>query len=109
MSINSQDPGRRFGGVIRLYGLQKFKIFQSSHVCIVGIGGVGSWVAESMARNGVGKITLIDMDHIAESNINRQIHAMDSSIGQSKVDAMKARILDINPDCEINCHDFFVE
>ena len=109
MSINSQDNSRRFGGVIRLYGLGRFKIFQSSHVCIIGIGGVGSWVVESMARNGIGKITLIDMDHIAESNINRQIHAMDSSIGQSKVDAMKARVLDINPECEIKCHDFFLE
>ncbi len=109
MNINSLDLKRRFGGVIRLYGLQKFEIFQSSHICIIGIGGVGSWVAESMARNGVGKITLIDMDHISESNINRQIHALDSSIGQSKVDAMKARILDINPECEINCHDLFIE
>ena len=109
MSINSIDLERRFGGIIRLYGLKKLKIFQASHVCIIGIGGVGSWVAESMARNGIGQITIIDMDHIAESNINRQIHALDSSLGQSKVEAMKFRILDINPDCKINCHDFFLE
>tara|TARA_B100000795_G_scaffold243866_1_gene208030 strand:- start:428 stop:1174 length:747 start_codon:yes stop_codon:yes gene_type:complete len=109
MTINSPDLERRFGGIIRLYGLQRFKLFQSSHICIIGIGGVGSWVAESMARNGIGQITMIDMDHIAESNINRQIHALDSSLGQSKVEAMKFRILDINPDCKINCHDSFLE
>ena len=109
MSINFPDLKRRFGGIIRLYGQRKFKKFQSSHVCIIGIGGVGSWVAESMARHGLGQITLIDMDHIAESNINRQIHALDSSLGQSKVEAMRLRILDINPNCEINCHDCFLE
>ena len=109
MSINSPDLKRRFGGIIRLYGQKKFRKFQSSHVCIVGIGGVGSWVAESMARNGLGQITLIDMDHIAESNINRQIHSLDSSLGQSKVKAMRLRILDINPNCKVNCHDSFLE
>ena len=109
MAANSPDLKRRFGGIIRLYGSKKFKKFQSSHICIIGIGGVGSWVAESMARNGLGQITLIDMDHIAESNINRQIHALDSSLGQSKVEAMRLRILDINPNCKINCHDSFLE
>jgi tRNA A37 threonylcarbamoyladenosine dehydratase len=109
MLINSPNLKRRFGGIIRLYGLKKFKKFQSSHVCIIGIGGVGSWVAESMARHGIGQITMIDMDHIAESNINRQIHALDSSLGQSKVEAMRLRILDINPNCKVNCHDSFLE
>jgi tRNA A37 threonylcarbamoyladenosine dehydratase len=109
MTVNSPDFQRRFGGIIRLYGLQKFKKFQSSHVCIIGIGGVGSWVAESMTRNGLGQITLIDMDHIAESNINRQIHALDSSLGQSKVEAMRLRMLDINPNCKIKCYDCFLE
>ena len=109
MSINSPDLKRRFGGIIRLYGLKKFKIFQSAHVCIVGIGGVGSWVAESMARHGIGQITMIDMDHISESNINRQIHALDSTLGQSKLDAMRLRVVDINPNCKINYHDSFLE
>ena len=109
MSINSPDLERRFGGIIRLYGLKKFNTFQSSHVCIIGIGGVGSWVAESMARNGIGQITMIDMDHIAESNINRQIHALDSTLGQSKLEAMRLRMVDINPSCKINCHDCFLE
>ena len=109
MTINSPDIERRFSGVIRLYGSEKFKIFQSSHVCIAGIGGVGSWVAESMARHGLGHITLIDMDHIAESNINRQIHALESNLGKSKVEAMRLRILDINPNCKIYCHDYFLD
>ena len=102
------DIERRFGGIIRLFGEEKFKNFQSSHICIVGIGGVGSWVAESMARHGIGKITLIDMDHISESNINRQIHALDSTTGASKIKAMKARILDINPSCDVICIDEFL-
>lgn len=109
MTTITLDIERRFGGVIRLYGLKKFKKFQSSHICIIGIGGVGSWIAESMARHGVEKITLIDMDHIAESNINRQIHALDSSIGQSKVEAMRLRILDINPNCKVDYHDSFLD
>tara|TARA_B110000014_G_scaffold264162_1_gene263749 strand:+ start:2441 stop:3187 length:747 start_codon:yes stop_codon:yes gene_type:complete len=109
MTMNSPDTKRRFGGIIRLYGLKKFKRFQSAHICIIGIGGVGSWISESLARHGVRQITMIDMDHIAESNFNRQIHALDSSLGQSKVEAMKLRILDINPNCKINCHDSFLE
>ena len=108
MSSKKIDTERRFGGIIRLFGETQFNRFQSSHVCIVGIGGVGSWVAESMARHGVGKITLIDMDHIAESNINRQIHALDSTTGASKVRAMKDRILDINPSCKVICIDDFL-
>ena len=102
------DIERRFGGIIRLFGETQFNQFQSSHICIVGIGGVGSWVAESMARHGIGKITLIDMDHVTESNINRQIHALDSTIGASKVKAMPERILDINPDCDVICIDEFL-
>ena len=62
------DLERRFGGIIRLYGEKKFRLIQNAHVCVVGIGGVGSWVVESLVRHGVGKITLIDMDHIVESN-----------------------------------------
>ena len=108
MGSKKIDIERRFGGVIRLFGETQFNQFQSSHVCIIGIGGVGSWVAESMARHGVGKITLIDMDHIAESNINRQIHALDSTTGGSKVEVMKERILDINPSCDVVCIDDFL-
>ncbi len=103
------DLDRRFGGIIRLYGKKKFQLIQNYHVCVIGIGGVGSWVAESLARHGVGKITLIDMDHIAESNINRQIHALDSTIGESKIQAMKNRIIDINPMCQVECIDDFLD
>jgi tRNA A37 threonylcarbamoyladenosine dehydratase len=87
------DLERRFGGIIRLYGEKKFRLIQNCHVCVVGIGGVGSWVVESLVRHGVGKITLIDMDHIVESNINRQIHALDSTDGESKIKAMKIESL----------------
>ena len=108
MDSKKIDTERRFGGIIRLFGENHFNRFQSSHVCIIGVGGVGSWVAESMARHGIGKITLIDMDHISESNINRQIHALDSTTGASKVGAMKERILDINPSCDVVCIDDFL-
>jgi tRNA A37 threonylcarbamoyladenosine dehydratase len=90
---------RRFGGMARLYGVAGAAQIAGAHVLVVGIGGVGSWVAESLARSGVGELTLIDMDHVAESNINRQIHALESTLGQAKVLAMKDRISQINPDC----------
>jgi tRNA A37 threonylcarbamoyladenosine dehydratase len=102
------DFNRRFGGVERLYGKKALDRFKHAHVCVVGIGGVGSWAAEALGRNAIGKITLIDLDHIAESNINRQIHALTSTLGQSKVVAMKERILEINPMCEIQIVDDFI-
>ena len=72
------DTERRFGGIARLYGAAGLARLQAAHVCVIGIGGVGSWAAEALARSGVGAITLIDLDHVAESNINRQIHAADA-------------------------------
>jgi tRNA A37 threonylcarbamoyladenosine dehydratase len=102
------DTKRRFSGIIRLFGQDRFEIFQKSHVCIVGIGGVGSWVAESLVRHGIGAITLIDMDHIAESNINRQIHALENTLGASKIDAMRNRALSINPEVNIICIDDYL-
>ncbi|MBO1255508.1 tRNA cyclic N6-threonylcarbamoyladenosine(37) synthase TcdA [Alteromonas sp. 5E99-2] len=98
----------RFGGIERLYGQHTFAVFQSSRVAIVGIGGVGSWCAESLARSGIGKLTLIDLDDICVTNINRQVHALGSTVNQGKVDAMKARIQDINPSCEVECIEDFV-
>ena len=109
MTDREVDLERRFGGIIQLYGEKKFRLIQNCHVCVVGIGGVGFWVVESLARHGVGKITLIDMDHIVESNINRQIHALDSTDGESKIKAMKDRIIDINPACVVDCIDDFLE
>jgi len=80
---------RRFGGLERLYGVRGAGQIRASHVVVVGIGGVGSWAAESLARSGVGQLTLIDLDHVAESNINRQIHALEGTVGQAKVLAMR--------------------
>ena len=100
---------RRFGGLERLYGMAGASRIRSAHVAVVGIGGVGSWAAEALARSGVGEITLIDMDHVAESNINRQIHALTSTVGQAKVFAMRERIAEINPRCVVHCVDEFVE
>lgn len=91
------DIARRFGGVSRLYGAAGLAQLQSAHICVIGIGGVGSWAAEAVARNAVGTITLIDLDNIAESNVNRQLHAVDGAFGKAKVTAMRERILSINP------------
>lgn len=103
------DFERRFGGLLRLYGgIGAQKIF-ASHVAIVGIGGVGSWAAEALARCGVGQLTLIDLDHVSESNINRQIHATEATVGQAKVNAMKERIHTFNPACAVNCVEEFVD
>jgi len=106
--MQSIISSRRFGGMARLYGLDGAEQIARSHVLIVGIGGVGSWIAEALARSGVVEITLIDMDHIAESNINRQIHALESTIGQAKVLAMKERIAQINSECRVHVVDDFV-
>lgn len=102
------DAQRRFGGLDRLYGDGAAARLQRGHLVVAGIGGVGSWCAEALARCGVGKITLIDLDHVAESNINRQIHALDSTLGQSKVLAMAQRIREINSECVVDCVDDFV-
>jgi len=99
---------RRFGGMQRLYGVLPARQIQDSHVLVVGIGGVGSWVAEALARSGVGELTMIDMDHIAESNINRQIHALETTLGMAKIEAMRERIALINPACKVHCVDTFV-
>jgi len=107
--MDHQDiSARRFGGLERLYGVTGAKKICDSHIAVVGIGGVGSWAVEALARSGVGKLTLIDFDHIAESNINRQIHALDVTLGMSKVLAMQQRIAHINPQCLVECVDEFV-
>jgi len=93
---------RRFGGVRRLYGPAAFERFQQSHVCVIGIGGGGSWVAEALARSAIGQLTLIDPDHIAESNVKRQVHALTEELGKAKVQAMRERIEAINPRCRVN-------
>lgn len=98
---DSVDAQRRFSGVRRLYGDMGFMRLQQAHVLVIGIGGVGSWTVEALARNAIGKLTLIDLDNIAESNINRQIHALDTTLGKAKVTAMRERIAKIHPQCEV--------
>jgi tRNA A37 threonylcarbamoyladenosine dehydratase len=95
------DFARRFGGVPRLYGTAAFERFQQAHVCVIGIGGVGAWSVEALARTAIGRLTLIDPDHLAESNINRQVHALTPELGKSKIGAMTERIHAINPRCRV--------
>ncbi|GEA13275.1 tRNA cyclic N6-threonylcarbamoyladenosine(37) synthase TcdA [Alteromonas sp. KUL49] len=102
----SDNP--RFGGIQRLYGAHAMEKLQQSHVAVAGIGGVGSWCAEALARSGVGTVTLIDLDDVCITNTNRQIHATEKTIGEPKVDAMAQRIKQINPDCIVHCIEDFV-
>lgn len=102
------DLERRFGGVARLYGADGFARLQAAHVVVVGIGGVGSWAAEALARSGIGRITLIDLDHVVESNVNRQVHALEGTLGQAKVAAMAQRVVAINPLARVDGIDEFV-
>ncbi len=103
------DLERRFGGLTRLYGSVGAQRIRAAHVVVVGLGGVGSWAAEALARSGVARLSLIDLDHIAESNINRQVHALDTTLGQAKVQAMRERIAHINPTCDVRCIEEFVD
>ena len=113
MTDTSPDAGadatRRFGGMERLYGVEPAARVRRACVVVVGIGGVGSWAVEALARSGVGRLVLLDLDHVAESNINRQIHALTNTIGQAKVLAMRDRIALINPACRVDAIDEFVD
>lgn len=106
--VDDIDTDRRFGGLSRLYGLSGALKIRHAHVLVVGVGGVGSWAVECLARSGVAKLTLIDLDHVSESNINRQLHALTQTLGMSKVLAMKERIAQINPHCVVNTVEDFV-
>lgn len=103
----SQTTIDRFGGIARLYGTAALEKFSGAHVAVIGIGGVGSWAVESLARSGIGKITMVDLDEVCVTNINRQLHAMDGEIGKQKTDAMAERIKLINPECEVVCEQTF--
>lgn len=103
------DLGRRFGGLERLYGVAGAQAIRRSCVAVVGVGGVGSWAAEALARSGVGALVLVDLDHIAESNINRQVHALDATLGMAKVQAMRERIAQIHPGCQVHGVEDFAE
>lgn len=106
--LHDIDFERRFGGIARLYGDAALARFRIAHVCVIGVGGVGSWVVEALARSAIGKITMIDLDNLAESNINRQIHALTDTLGQAKVSALAQRIGQINPYCEVTEIEDFV-
>ncbi|EIJ67792.1 tRNA cyclic N6-threonylcarbamoyladenosine(37) synthase TcdA [Pasteurella bettyae] len=99
---------QRFGGIARLYTTQGLTRLRHAHICVIGIGGVGSWCVEALARSGIGKITLIDMDDICVTNINRQIHALTGNVGKLKTEVMKQRIELINPECEVKIIDDFI-
>lgn len=99
---------RRFGGVSRLLGAGALQRLQAAHFVVVGIGGVGSWAAEALARSGAGALTLVDLDHVAESNINRQVHALEATLGAAKGEAMRERIAGISPHCRVLLVDEFV-
>jgi tRNA A37 threonylcarbamoyladenosine dehydratase len=102
------DFDRRFGGIARLYGAAALDRFRHAHVCVIGVGGVGSWVAEALARSAIGHITMIDLDNVAESNVNRQIHALTDTLGQAKVSALADRIAQINPYCRVTQIEDFI-
>lgn len=106
--MSDADLQRRFGGIARLYGESGATCLRQAHIAVIGIGGVGSWAAEALARSGVGNITLIDLDNVAESNVNRQIHALDDAFGKAKVRAMAERIHAINPACAVTEIEEFV-
>ena len=93
----------RFGGIRRLYSREGLERLARAHVCVVGIGGVGSWAVEALARSGIGRLTLVDMDDVCVSNVNRQIHALDGEFKRGKVDVMADRARSINPECEARC------
>lgn len=109
MRHTTSDPARRFGSVARLYGVAAFERFRTAQVCVVGVGGVGSWTVEALARSGIGRLTLIDLDHIVESNVNRQIHALEPNFGKAKVIALAERIAAIDPDIQVTPLEAFAE
>jgi tRNA A37 threonylcarbamoyladenosine dehydratase len=103
----NNDYYSRFGGIGRLFGINSLERIRKAHILVIGIGGVGSWVAESLARTGIGGMTLVDLDDVCITNINRQIVATNSSVGQFKVDVMKKRVQDISPHCQVDTKQCF--
>ena len=107
--MDDADLERRFGGLRRLYGPVAYERMRRARVAVVGVGGVGSWAAEALARCGVAQLVLIDLDQVSESNINRQVQALGSTVGQAKVVALRQRLLDIHPGCDVQAIEAFVE
>jgi len=109
LQLPDQTTERRFSGVARLYGTRGAQRIAQAHAVVVGVGGVGSWAAEALVRSGIGRLTLIDLDHVAESNINRQVQALEATLGMSKVLALQQRFAQIHPACEVECVEDFVD
>jgi len=109
IAADDADLERRFGGLKRLYGSRGYARVRAARVAVVGLGGVGSWAVEALARSGVAQLVLIDLDHVSESNVNRQIQALGATLGMSKADALARRIADIHPGCVVHCIEEFVD
>ncbi|MET0382974.1 MAG: tRNA threonylcarbamoyladenosine dehydratase [Burkholderiaceae bacterium] len=103
------DSERRFGGLRRLYGAGGYERLRAARVAVIGLGGVGSWAAEALARSGVAQLVLVDLDHVSESNVNRQVQALGETIGMSKAGALARRIADIHPGCVVHCIEEFAD
>jgi tRNA A37 threonylcarbamoyladenosine dehydratase len=103
------DLERRFGGLRRLYGDAGYERLRQARVAVVGLGGVGSWTVEALARCGVAGLVLVDLDHVAESNVHRQVQALGSTLGMAKAKALAERIADIHPGCDVSCVEAFVD
>jgi tRNA A37 threonylcarbamoyladenosine dehydratase len=103
------DAERRFGALRRLYGDAGYERLRTARAAVVGVGGVGSWTAEALARCGVAELVLIDLDHVAESNLNRQVQAVGRTLGQAKVLALRERIADIHPGCRVHAIEEFAD
>ena len=108
MTIDDPRYLQHFDGIRRLYGNDKFALLGKLHICVIGIGGVGSWVVEALARTAIGRITIIDNDTVSLSNINRQLHTLTSTVDRSKVEVMRERVMEINPWCDFNAIDDFL-
>ena len=106
--LQNDEYDRRFAGVAKIYGESAFSHYEQCHVMVIGIGGVGSWAVEALARTGIGELTLVDMDVLAASNINRQLPALTSTLGQEKIAVMAERCREINPRIKINVMDDYL-
>lgn len=109
IAADAADLERRFGGLQRLYGSRGYARVRAARVAVVGLGGVGSWAVEALARSGVAQLVLIDLDHVSESNVNRQIQALGATLGMSKAEALARRIADIHPGCVVHCIEEFAD
>ncbi len=109
IAVDDAELERRFGGLKRLYGARGYARVRSARVAVVGLGGVGSWAVEALARSGVAELVLVDLDHVSESNVNRQIQALGQTLGMSKAEALARRIADIHPGCVVHCIEEFAD